>query len=344
MRTPAAALVRSDFLRAPVLWTARPEGYKEWHHFVVHRPGLRLLVNFSLTAETPVGGPPRLTPRVIVIAHEERWTGTVTRFAEAPEVSPDLSTLVVGPNRMSVRPDGYRVTIDLPERDTAGELHLRPGDHPPVVLVNNQPLSPGRLNWLFVPRLRADGWFRTDGREHRFAGDVAYHDHNWGRFRWGDDFGWSWASVLPADPGNPWSFVLTQMTDLRRLRTLAQALYVWRHDEPAALFRDAAVRMRSTGRLARAADCTLPPVMGLVLGGDAADVPRRVTVTARQGGDRVHAEFDVESYARVVHPNEVSLDRAVVLVESGASVRAEGRVGEDHVDFRGSGVLEVLHG
>jgi hypothetical protein len=134
------------------------------------------------------------------------------------------------------------------------------------------------------------------------------------------------------------------MTDRRRLRTLAQALYVWRHDEPAALFRDAAVRMRSTGRLARAADCTLPPVMGLVLGGDAADVPRRVTVTARQGGDRVHAEFDVESYARVVHPNEVSLDRAVVLVELGASVRAEGRVGEDHVDFRGSGVLEVLHG
>ena len=24
-----------------------------------------------------------------------------------------------------------------------------------------------------------------------------YHDHNWGRFRWGDDFGWIWGSVLP---------------------------------------------------------------------------------------------------------------------------------------------------
>ena len=40
------------------------------------------------------------------------------------------------------------------------------------------------------------------------------------------------------------------------------------------MFRDAAVRMRSTGLLGRAADCTLPPACGWCSGGDAADVPR----------------------------------------------------------------------
>ena len=238
------------------------------------------------------------------------------------------------------------MTVDLPERDIAGELHLRPGERPPVVLVNNQPLGPGRLNWLFVPRLRADGWFRTGGREHRFAGDVAYHDHNWGRFRWGDDFGWELGRPsCPPIPEGPWSFVLMQMTDRRRLRTLAQALYVWRHDEPVALFRDGTVRMRSTGRLARAADCTLPPAMALVLGGDAADVPQRVTVTAEQAGDRVQAEFEVESYARVAHPSEVSLDQTVVLVESSGlgpchrlASAATPSTSADRVS------LEVLHG
>ena len=54
-----AALARSDFLRAPVLATARPEGFKEWHHFVVHGQGCRLLINFSLTNETV---PRRSTP------------------------------------------------------------------------------------------------------------------------------------------------------------------------------------------------------------------------------------------------------------------------------------------
>ena len=34
-----AVLAGSDFLRAPVLAAARPEGFKEWHHFVVHGRG-----------------------------------------------------------------------------------------------------------------------------------------------------------------------------------------------------------------------------------------------------------------------------------------------------------------
>jgi hypothetical protein len=343
MRPPTAALVRSDFLRAPVLWTARPEGYKEWHHFQVNRSGLRLLVNVSLMAET-TGRAPRLVPRMIVIAHEERWTGAVVRFAETPEISADLSTLTIGQNRLSLRPDGYRLVVDMPDRGITGALHLQPSERPAVVLVNNQPLGAGRLNWLVAPRLRADGWFRVGGREHRFAGDVAYHDHNWGRFRWGDDFGWTWASVLPANPDDPWSLVFMQMTDGRRLRTVAQALYVWRHGEEAAMFRNGAVRMRSAGRFGRAADCTLPPPMRLLLAGDAADVPERVDVTAAHAEGTVHAEFEVESYTRVAQPSEVSLDGSVVLVESSARVRVDGRIGGEPVDFHGSGVLEVLHG
>ena len=47
----SAVLARSDFLRAPVLGAARPAGFKEWHHFVVHGRGARLLINFSLNNE-----------------------------------------------------------------------------------------------------------------------------------------------------------------------------------------------------------------------------------------------------------------------------------------------------
>ena len=61
-------------LRTPVLANARPEGFKEWYHFVVHRPGGRILVNFSLTHEGSGAGSPGLTPRVIVIAHDQCWT------------------------------------------------------------------------------------------------------------------------------------------------------------------------------------------------------------------------------------------------------------------------------
>ena len=85
--------------------------------------------------------------------------------------------------------------------------------------------------------------------------------------------------------------VFLQMTDRSRLRCLSQALYVWHHDEPAAIFRHAAVQTRSDGVLGRAADCTLPPPMRLLLDGEVPGVPERIEITATRAGDTVHAEF-----------------------------------------------------
>ena len=190
---------------------------------------------------------------------------------------------------MTVLPDGYRVVIELPDKDIRGELYFASASRPFVV--NNQPVGDGRMSWLFVPRLRAQGWLRIGGREHRIENDLAYHDHNWGRFWWGDDFGWTWGTLLPKGSDDPWSMVFLQMTDRSRLRCLSQALYVWHHDEPAVIFRHAAVRTRSDGVLGRAADCTLPPPMRLLLDGEVPGVPKRIEITATRAADTVHAEF-----------------------------------------------------
>ena len=83
------------------------------------------------------------------------------------------------------------------------------------------------------------------------------------------------------------------MTDRRRLRCLSQALYVWHHDEPAAIFRHAAVQTRSHGLLGRAADCTLPPPMRLLLDGE---------VLGCTGTDRDHRDAGGRRGARRVPP------------------------------------------
>jgi len=335
-----AVLTGSDFLRAPLLAAAQPDGFKEWHHFVVHGRDHRLLINFSLTGQARNGG---LAPRVIVIAHDERWSGAVERFDDgALEVSADLGELTIGGNRMSVRPDGYEVVIDLPQHDVKGELHFTSMSRPFVV--NNQAVGNGRMCWLFVPRLRAQGWLRIADREHRIEDELAYHDHNWGRFWWGDDFGWTWGTILPQRPEDPWSLVFLQMTDRRRLRCLSRALYVWHHDEPAAIFRHASVRTRSHGLLGRAPDCTLPAPMRLLLDGDASGVPECVEITAHRAGDEVYAEFRPQSHARLAQPSEVSLDRSTVLCESNGTATVCGSVNGESINFVGAGVFEFLNG
>jgi hypothetical protein len=339
----SAVLARNDFLRAPVLATARPAGFKEWHHFVVHGRGFRLLINFSLTNEVFGANEVRLAPRIIVVAHDGNWTGAIERFdGRALNVSADLGEMTIGGNRMTVLSDGYRVAIDLPDKDIRGELHFTSASRPFVV--RNQPLGNGRISWFFVPRLRAEGCLRIGGREHRIEDDLAYHDHNWGRFRWGDDLGWTWGTILPAEPGNPWSMVFMQTTDRSRLRCLSQALYVWHHDEPAAIFRHAAVQTRSGGLLDRAADCTLPPPMRLLLDGEVPGVPEKIDITATRAGDRVHAEFRSGSYARLAQPSEVYLDRSTVLCETGGTARASGTINGEDFDFASTGVFEFLYG
>src|ERR1700733_5764094 len=117
-----ALLARSDFLRAPVLASARPAGFKEWHHFVVHGQDVRLLINFSLNNEVFGRDEVRLAPRVIVIAHDENWSGAVERFdGRALNVSANLGELTIGDNRMTILPDGYHVAINLPDNGIRGE-------------------------------------------------------------------------------------------------------------------------------------------------------------------------------------------------------------------------------
>lgn len=339
----SAVLAGSDFLRAPVLAAAAPAGFKEWHHFVVHTDGCRLLINFSLTNEMSSKGQYRLAPRVIVIAHAERWTGVIERFdPNALEISADLGGLSVGDNHMTIGHHGYRVVIDLPDNGIAGEIDFVVTSRPFVV--NNQAVGEGRMSWLFVPRLRANGWLRIGGHHYRLEDDLAYHDHNWGRFFWGDDFGWTWGTILPQRRDDPWSLVFLQMTDRRRLKCLSQALYVWHRDEPAAIFRHAAVQTESSGHLDREADCTLPPTMRLLLEGATPAVPEQVHVTASRAGDTAQVQFRPRSYARIAQPSEAHLDRSTVLCESSGTARVRGSIAGETMDFVGTGVFEFLHG
>jgi hypothetical protein len=345
MSAPTAVLPRNDFLRTPVLATARPDGFKEWHHYLVQGPDWGFLINFSVASETVGRRSPRLVPRVIVIAHDRHWRGVVEQFDEAElNVSADMCTLTMGRNRMLIAPDGYQVTIDLPDRDISGELRLFPVGSPSIARVNNQQVGDGRISWLFVPRLQADGWLRVGDRHYQADRSPAYHDHNWGHFRWGDDFGWEWGSILPTDHADPWSLVFTRKTDRHRLRCLSQAVYLWHHDELVAMFRDGAVQMRSIGLLGRRPDCTLPPPMRLVLGGESSDVPASIEITASSTAGSLRAVFEPEAHARLAQPSELALDRVVVLSEISGTALISGSIHDHRVDATGAGLVEVLHG
>ena len=260
----------------------------------------------------------RLVPRVIVIVHERRWTGAVERFDAADlDVAADLGTLSIGGNRMSRR------ALRLPGRGRSARARAprasctsRPASRPFVV--NNQPVGGGRLSWLFVPRLRADGWFSVDGA-----------DAPTGRRR----------SPTTTTTGAGSAGATTSAgSGVRCCRRAGRPVVVRVHadDRPATAARLSQAPLRLAPRRAgrdvprrRGAGAPQRPARPRPrlhpAAADAAGARRRGGRRARRrsrsrrdrSGDRSGPSSARSPYARLAQPSELHLDRSVVLSETG---------------------------
>lgn len=341
-----SVLTRTDFVRHG-LGLRRTGAEKEWHHFVVHGDERRIIVNFSLSQEgfgddpESWGRPGRTVARVIVIVEAAGWTGVIETIDERQvHITSDGLTLRMGPNEMRIDQGTYAVELDLPA-GIGGRLVFLPRARPFVV--GNHGLGPaGRLSWLLLPRLEAHGHLRVGTQRLAFRAAPAYHDHNWGSFRWGGDFGWEWGSALPADPSQPWSIVFMRMTDQSRHRALSQGMYVWHKDDMAAMFRDATTEVSVSGFLSEPPRMTLPAVMRFLTPGRASGIPAELLVTGRRGQDWLRLRFTPREYTRIAIPSELDLTRVVTLNEISGEIEAHGVVGGIPLDIGGSGVFELL--
>ena len=86
-----------------------------------------------------------------------------------------------------------------------------------------------------------------DGTTYSLDGSPAYHDHDWGHFRWGRDFAWEWGFSLPEDPSNPWSLVFVRMSDRSRHQAYTQAVFVWRREATHRTFLDHEIGIATRG-------------------------------------------------------------------------------------------------
>ncbi|MCB9548786.1 MAG: hypothetical protein H6706_23525 [Myxococcales bacterium] len=344
MSALARRVQETDYFRRSPAHLGGPGGHKEWQHFLVHAPGLELLINFSLGDEHRLDGRPgQEVGRVIVVVRTaEGHRGVVERTVAADlQVRGGQVDARFGPSGLRFADGAWLVDVALP--GLSARLRVRPETWPAVS--SNIPLGPGRqLSWLIVPRAMADGEVVVDGRRHRVAGALAYHDHNWGHFQWGDDFAWEWGQAVPADAACPWSVVFVRMADRRRTRVATQGLFLWRGPDQRRVFRDRDLAVEAGPPLALAGAYKLPPVMALLAPEESGDVPAWLEATAEADGDHLRLRFEATHVAQILIPDEADPLGVTRLNEVSGPVTLTGAVGGEAVALAGPAVFEFVRG
>ena len=307
--------------------------WREWQHFIVQHDAATMLINLSCAWQDG-----RLqSARVILMGWDGRWHGQVLSIPSSQVwLRGGRVDAALADADLSFRDGAYQLRVGRPDTGLEAHLTLTPASLPATV--QNVQLAPGcPLGWVILPHLEARGTLRLADDTHRVDGARAYHDHNWGRFRFGDDFAWEWGQVH----AGPFHAVFSRTTDRAGGQVSNQELLVWRGPRLVALFHRDELRVRLEGRIS-ASDMDLPAELALLASGGATGVPATVTIQAHRDDRRLTLRCTSQRLARLLVPTQTDLEGLVRLNEVPVQGWIDGQLGKTPVHEEATGVFEFV--
>ncbi len=337
---------RMDHWRCATHAAVQPLGFKEWQHFSVTGGEVDVLLNFSLMNGVQANvALHAIVPRLVALVRDRHgWRGAIETF-DLTEVDVPAGGIAARFGRNTLGFDGriYEVDVIVDAIDLRAKLHFEPIAEP-LVTEPIQLGSAGNMRWLAVPRLRANGVLHLDGTGVEVTDAAAYHDHDWGTFRWGRGFAWNWSVSHSENCETPWTITATQVTDQGRRRLYTDSLTLWRGASLVRSFRRESMRVTAEGNLRpERQPLRVPPAAWLAAPGEGVDIPASLHFAAEGFGDRVDLTILPRDYAQIAIPADADDESTCLLSETRADFSAHGIVHGEAIDLRGPALLEMLH-
>ena len=301
---------------------ARASSWAEWLYFNGRSNDARFYLTFLAG---PRIGPDR---RVVGVRLQLERGGRTTSYAASAEVdeqqlldsAPDLA---VGPNRVRLDGEIYRIALDLPAQaggDRAvGDIAVRatPGRSLAPIVIRG---AGGWMSGYTVPVMSGalDGSIRVGGERIDLANGTGYHDHNWGFW---DGVRWQWGQVQ----GDGLSFVYGRVypppdaADANRIPGFLAALGP---DGPVGYTADVTI------------DETSDPVTG---------EPRRIVVRGRGDSLSLTMDLTVEQQT-TTKMREGLFGGGLNFLQLRAAYDVSGRAGDRTIRFTAPGSAETFRG
>lgn len=284
-------LMLSADVRTPLNDPHAPTDWKDWYHFAMIDPrdGTRLLANVSLS-----GIPGHGQVIVSVIALGPRLCGSCASvgFVDDYEWRPGMvrrgPTRIDGPN-FSWTLRGNACEVSVRDKDGLFDLSFEgEAEIMPIVIPELAPYGSGFIGWAITPQVAVHGRLHIDGSDVAIdPGWYCYHDHNYGRFRWGEDIGWIWFTACARDgDGREMTLVLHRGNNREQTDCGAPYLFIFVDGKLKKVFSGAALFLDWRWSPGTELPPRLPGAMATLFTERTARLPR---------GLRLHAADDVDS-------------------------------------------------
>lgn len=329
--------VSTDALRPPSPIDLSAAAYKDWLHFSAFdaEHGLVAVVNASLHGD-PLSHSSLAVgtflvhrigdPELLVAAVQVKGLTQARMFAASLSIAPTA--------HLSLAQAGTFLAVSAHAGDA--ELHVTAEpDARAIEIETPVRFGSGWISWRAIPRMRLRGSIDIEGRRWSLDRAVGYHDHNWGRWFWGDDIGWRWGTFPMEDK----SVTITVARRTDRQHRSGHAVAHVEVDGIARHYPRHTVTTQYMGRYDRAIRRLPGAVAALRSDRQRPDLPARVLVSLADGRDRADVDFEVDAAVQLVAVDPVRPGQTFVH-ELFGTFEATVTIGGRTVTGRGVAVFE----
>lgn len=333
----------ADRPHVPPLGHPHLDRFKEWYHFsfLDDATGIDFIANFSFSGD--LYRPDRGEASLVMLVHDPArgWHGGIDQYDGVAAVIA-TSGVDIRLGEASLRYDGRRYRIEAALND--GSIRVALAFVPrcePLMIWKNSRLGSGHINWLILPSLEVTGVVEAGGHAVRIATTCGYHDHNWGFWRWGEDFGWDWGYCPAVEtPGGLLSLVYDRAVDRAASRIMDHSLPIWRGEGLVKVFHREMMISERGGSFAGRVD-RVPGAANLVNHSALTIVPKVLECIARDGEDRLELRFTPDAAIQIAVPKETG-PGLVQLNETLGLLEVVGRLAGEPVAFRRRACFEFV--
>jgi hypothetical protein len=325
----------ADTLRPPWSLESSVGAYKDWLHVNLydHDADVVGLVNVSIHG-TPGDPTTHVVATALFDVGGDEWIGNVGVDGWA-DASIALTGVSTGSGSVAFGTDGRILAAA-----TIDELRLRLVATPATdayAIETPHRFGSGWIGWRVVPSLAVEGPVVLRGVPLAKGGQVAYHDHTWGRWHWGDDIGWEWGSFLDRTG----SSIVIGRTSNRAHDQCGPFSVVIDHHGVRRSFSGARVSCR-WGGAAGPPSRRLPGALA-ALHDDLRRprLPSTLHITAQTGADRVELAYESRSVVQLILADPAGPGSSA-LHEMSGHFEATGRLAGRPFGFEGLGMVERL--